>query len=174
MTNQTTDPGLCPVATLADEAAALAKIWRVMRDAIAGRDGDAYTLDDLFRGLGWNAHGAEQMLPNEFTREVLSRLRAIASLAPHRQATSLRGVAFQTLLTSHKAADLLGEPLGGASAEAAMKVAASIDRCVVSILAQLAASGAALPGDLLEFYGMGRGEQPCRIVQLILALPAAA
>lgn len=95
-------------------------------------------------------------------------MRMVSDLAPYRQATSLKGAAFQAVLIAVRSVEMSGHPGAEIEADLAAAFTGHTDRSVASILTALSGMGGGLSDDLLAYYGMRDADQPSRMVHLML------
>ena len=81
----------CPVASLAEEAAAVLSLNRALREEAADHD------VELFGAL---KAPDDYVRPSEMKEALFDRLKAISELASHRRARSLKGALFQLYLAA--------------------------------------------------------------------------
>ena len=81
----------CPVAALAEEAAAVLRLNRTLREEAADHD------VELFKAL---EAPDDYVRPSEMKEALFDRLKAISELASHRRARSLKGALFQLYLAA--------------------------------------------------------------------------
>lgn len=156
----------CPVAALADEAAALIAAWRGMNAEItkareAGDKGQAPVGPMIGDPAG--DEDAAQLSPTMVRKELSDRLKAVTMIAAHRPATSAKGAAYQALILNHQLIAMLDAGLSGGvkgdDRERLQNATGHSERAVVSIVRYLDDAAGGLPTHLVEYYCLSTAER---------------
>ncbi|WP_339929490.1 hypothetical protein [uncultured Brevundimonas sp.] len=156
----------CPVATLADEAAALIDAWAGMNAAIAkareAGDGDQAPVGPMIGDTAGD-EDAEQLTAKVVRKELSDRIKAVGLIATHRPAASAKGAAYQALILNHQLIAMLDAGIdGGAKAadrDRLQNATCEAERALVSIVRYLDDASGGLPPPLVDYYCLSATER---------------
>jgi|UniRef100_A0A6M3XPF1 hypothetical protein len=150
-------PGIenCPVAALADEASDLILAWKGLNAAIQTQP-DALGLSAAL-GEPEPPADEDEITAAAVQSEITTRLNAIGHVVMHRQATSLKGAAFQAIVLNHHLCDVreadIDGPLKGEVSQRFRNACDQVERGLESIVVCLASNGDGIPAHVREYYG---------------------